>query len=100
VFGAACRRPCQHREEENYFFALSKYQAQLEALLEAGGDDGFVQPASRRNEVLGWVREGETQQGCIVCFMITGFGVCTAVSSEDGVLQPASRRKEVLGWVQ
>ncbi|WIA38275.1 hypothetical protein OEZ86_001615 [Tetradesmus obliquus] len=50
------RRPCQHREEENYFFALSKYQAQLEALLEGSGS--FVQPASRRNEVLGWVREG------------------------------------------
>lgn len=60
--GAFCavpvgRRPCQHREEENYFFALSKYQAQLEELLE--GSEGFVQPASRRNEVLGWVREGE-----------------------------------------
>jgi methionyl-tRNA synthetase len=53
------RRPCQHREEENYFFALSKYQAQLEALLE--GSEGFVQPASRRNEVLGWVREGARQ---------------------------------------
>eukprot|EP00882_Tetradesmus_deserticola_P008282 GHRQ01008732.1.p1 GENE.GHRQ01008732.1~~GHRQ01008732.1.p1 ORF type:complete len:258 (+),score=55.80 GHRQ01008732.1:597-1370(+) len=54
------RRPCQHREEENYFFALSKYQAQLEQLLEGG--EGFVQPASRRNEVLGWVREGECSQ--------------------------------------
>lgn len=45
-----------HRSEENYFFALSKYQAQLEQLLE--GSEDFVQPASRRNEVLGWVREG------------------------------------------
>jgi len=49
------RRPCQHRSEENYFFALSKYQKQLEQLIE--GTD-FVQPPSRRNEVLGWVREG------------------------------------------
>lgn len=49
-------RPCQHREEENYFFALSKYQQQLEQLLET--NESFVQPASRRNEVLGWVREG------------------------------------------
>jgi methionyl-tRNA synthetase len=58
-----CRRPCQHREEENYFFALSKYQAQLEALLE--GSESFVQPASRRNEVLGWVREGACKQAII-----------------------------------
>ncbi|KAF8062044.1 OVA1 [Scenedesmus sp. PABB004] len=52
------RKPCQHREEENYFFALSKYQAQLEELLARDGDDAFVSPPARRNEVLGWVREG------------------------------------------
>lgn len=28
----------------------------VQALIE--GDSGFVQPAARRNEVLGWVREG------------------------------------------
>eukprot|EP00775_Hariotina_reticulata_P003562 gene3562-3830_t len=50
------RRPCAHREEENYFFALSKYQVMLEQLLES--NESFVQPASRRNEVLGWVKEG------------------------------------------
>lgn len=49
------RKPCQHREEENYFFALSKYQDRLQELID--GTD-FVQPASRRNEVLGWVKEG------------------------------------------
>ncbi|KAK9837446.1 hypothetical protein WJX81_003493 [Elliptochloris bilobata] len=50
------RTPCQERKEENYFFALSKYQRQIEELIE--GDASFVQPAARRNEVLGWVREG------------------------------------------
>ena len=34
--------------QSNYFFRLSKYQPEVEALL--AGDD-FVQPASRRNEV-------------------------------------------------
>lgn len=48
-------RPCQHREEENYFFALGKYQQQLEQVIEGSE---FVQPASRRNEVLGWVKQG------------------------------------------
>lgn len=50
------RRPCTERSEENYFFALSKYQAQLEALLTENPE--FVSPEARRNEVLGWVKEG------------------------------------------
>lgn len=49
-------RPCQQRSEENYFFRLSKYQAQIEALLEK--DIGFLQPAARRNEVVSWVKSG------------------------------------------
>lgn len=50
------RRPCQQRSEENYFFALSKYQAALEKLLEENPE--FVSPEARRNEVMGWVKEG------------------------------------------
>jgi methionyl-tRNA synthetase len=50
------RRPCQQRSEENYFFALSKYQAQMEKLFEERPE--FVAPDARRNEVLGWVKEG------------------------------------------
>lgn len=49
-------RPCQQRSEENFFFRLSKYQAQIEALLRE--DSGFLQPAARRNEVLAWVTSG------------------------------------------
>lgn len=33
----------------NYFFRLSRYQKEIEALLV--GNEEFVQPASRRNEV-------------------------------------------------
>jgi len=51
------RRECTQRSEENYFFALSKYQAQLEALLSDPNRD-FVSPEARRNEVMGWVAEG------------------------------------------
>jgi methionyl-tRNA synthetase len=57
--GQACpvhRRPCARRGEENYFFALSRYQAQVAALLE--GNPEFVAPEARRNEVMGWVKEG------------------------------------------
>lgn len=44
------------RDEENYFFALSKYQKQLEALYKEQPD--FIQPESRRNEVLSFVAQG------------------------------------------
>jgi methionyl-tRNA synthetase len=49
--------PCERVEEENWFFRLSSYQAQLEHLIR---DTEFVQPASRRNEVLGVLRQGLT----------------------------------------
>lgn len=47
---------CENRKEENYFFALTKYQQRLEDFLEANPD--FVLPRERRNEVLGWVKSG------------------------------------------
>jgi methionyl-tRNA synthetase len=44
------------RDEENYFFRLSKYQQQLEELYE--NHPAFIQPESRRNEVLSFVKQG------------------------------------------
>ncbi|MGK7874409.1 MAG: methionine--tRNA ligase [Xenococcaceae cyanobacterium] len=44
------------RDEENYFFRLSKYQKQLESLYEERPK--FIQPESRRNEVLNFVKQG------------------------------------------
>lgn len=44
------------RDEENYFFRLSKYQEQLEALYERQPE--FIQPESRRNEVINFVKQG------------------------------------------
>ena len=41
---------------ENYFFRLSKYQQFLEELYESQPD--FIQPATRRNEVLNFVQQG------------------------------------------
>ncbi|GLC44167.1 hypothetical protein PLESTB_000900900 [Pleodorina starrii] len=49
------RKPCQHRKEANYFFRLSKYNKEIEELLSR---EDFVQPASRRNELMSYVREG------------------------------------------
>lgn len=44
------------RDEQNYFFRLSSYQEQLEQLYQDKPD--FIQPESRRNEVLSFVSRG------------------------------------------
>ncbi|QNP30966.1 methionine--tRNA ligase [Cylindrospermopsis curvispora] len=44
------------RDEQNYFFRLSKYQKPLEEFYQSYPN--FIQPASRRNEVLSFVSQG------------------------------------------
>lgn len=49
-------KKAEWRDEENYFFRLSRYQDPLEKLYRDRPD--FIQPASRRNEVLNFVKQG------------------------------------------
>lgn len=49
-------RQAEWRDEQNYFFRLSKYQEPLEALYRDRPD--FIQPETRRNEVLSFVSQG------------------------------------------
>jgi methionyl-tRNA synthetase len=49
-------RPVEHVIEENYFFKLSRYEQRL--LDHYAANPGAVQPESRRNEVLGFIRGG------------------------------------------
>jgi methionyl-tRNA synthetase len=51
-----CGRPTDKLKEASYFFRMSKYQEQLLAHIEANPD--FIQPKSRRNEILSFIREG------------------------------------------
>jgi methionyl-tRNA synthetase len=51
-----CGRPTETITEENYFFKLSAFQDKLLELYEAQPD--FVQPDSRRNEVISFVKQG------------------------------------------
>ncbi len=44
------------RDEENYFFRLSKYQERLKQLYSDNPD--FIQPETRRNEVISFVNQG------------------------------------------
>ncbi|KAK4783443.1 hypothetical protein SAY86_007817 [Trapa natans] len=49
-------KPCVQRKEDNYFFALSKYQKPLEDILAQNPE--FVQPSFRLNEVQSWIKGG------------------------------------------
>ena len=51
-----CGRPTETVTEENYFFRLSAYQDKLLKLYEENPD--FIQPETRRNEVLAFVKQG------------------------------------------
>jgi methionyl-tRNA synthetase len=49
-------KPPQLVGEENWFFRLSRYEDQLRELIESG--HLRIEPESRRNEVLGFIRQG------------------------------------------
>jgi len=49
-------KPVTVLKEENWFFRLSRYQDRLVAWIEA--DPEVIQPESKRNEVLGFIRQG------------------------------------------
>lgn len=49
-------KPLEEVSEENYFFKLSKYQKQIEKLIE--NDKLKIYPEFRKNEVLGFLKEG------------------------------------------
>lgn len=49
-------KPVTILEEENWFFRLSRYQDRLVEWIES--DPEAIQPATKRNEVLGFIRQG------------------------------------------
>lgn len=51
-----CGRPTQKLSEPSYFFRMSKYQQALLDHIETHPD--FIQPRSRRNEIINFVKEG------------------------------------------
>ncbi|WP_025321289.1 methionine--tRNA ligase [Deferrisoma camini] len=51
-----CHRPTDRLKEPSYFFRMSRYQEPLLRHIEENPD--FIQPVSRRNEILSFVREG------------------------------------------
>lgn len=51
-----CGRPVEEVEEESYFFRMSKYQDKLLNFIETHPD--FIQPSSRRNEMINFIKNG------------------------------------------
>ena len=49
-------RPCEWTEEENFFFRLSAYEGWLRETIES--DRLHIRPESRRNEILGVIKQG------------------------------------------
>ena len=55
-----CNRPVDWVKEENYFFKLSSYQDRLLSYIEEHPE--FIQPESRRNEVVSFINTGLADQ--------------------------------------
>ena len=72
------------RDESNYFFRLSKYQHQLEALYAQRPD--FILPNSRRNEVLKFVAQG-----------LQDFSI-SRVNVDWGIPLPADPQQTIYVW--
>ncbi|UOD35511.1 methionine--tRNA ligase [Deferribacteraceae bacterium V6Fe1] len=52
----SCRRETTKLKEPSYFFNMSKYQEKLLKHIEENPD--FIKPASRRNEIVAFIKEG------------------------------------------
>lgn len=57
-----CQKPLQWRQEESYFFRLSRYADRLRDHILSHPD--FIEPETRRNETLGFLAEG-LQDGAV-----------------------------------
>ncbi|XP_026425003.1 methionine--tRNA ligase, chloroplastic/mitochondrial-like [Papaver somniferum] len=77
-------KPCEARKEDNYFFALSKYQKSLEEVLAHNPD--FVQPSYRLNEVQSWVKSG-----------LRDFSISRA-SVDWGIPVPTDEKQTIYIW--
>ncbi len=59
-----CGRPVERITEDNYFFLMSRYQQPLLSYIEHKNPK-YIQPESRRNEVLGFLRSQPLGDLCI-----------------------------------
>ena len=80
-----CGRPVEKAKEEAYFFKLSKYQDRLIDLFENNPE--FLQPESRRNEMLNFAKQGLED-------------LCVSRSSFDwGIPVPIDEKHVIYVWL-
>ncbi len=79
-------KPLVRKKEKNYFFALSRYQQPLLALLTERPD--AVQPDARRNEVLGRIREG-----------LNDVPISRTGSGGWGIPMPGDEQQSIYVWI-
>ena len=79
-----CGRPVEKMQEESYFFKLSKYQEWWLQFIEENPD--FIQPASRRNEMINFVKQG-LEDLCI-----------TRTTFDWGIQVPFDKKHVVYVW--
>lgn len=72
-----CGRECVHAEEEAYFFRLSAYAERLLKLYE--DNPQFIQPESRRNEMINFINQGLDD----LCVSRTSFSWGVPVDFDD-----------------
>ncbi|KEH44466.1 putative methionine--tRNA ligase [Medicago truncatula] len=77
-------KPCVSRKEDNYFFALSKYQKSLEEILNK--NPNFVQPSFRLHEVQTWINSG-----------LRDFSISRA-SVDWGIPVPSDKTQTIYVW--
>ena len=58
-----CKRTVEKIQEENYFFLMSKYQERLIRYIQ--DNPSYIMPETRRNEVLGFLKNNELGDLCI-----------------------------------
>jgi methionyl-tRNA synthetase len=60
-----CKRPLENISETNFFFKLTKYQDWLIKYIKDPAHILYIQPASRRNEVLSFLENNKLEDLCI-----------------------------------
>ncbi|MGI6558178.1 MAG: methionine--tRNA ligase [Limnochordia bacterium] len=73
-----CGRPVELLQEESYFFRMSKYADRLLEYIEANPD--FIQPTSRRNEMIQFIKSGLED----LCVSRTSFSWGIPVPIDEG----------------
>ena len=90
-------RPVERVREENYFFRLSRFEQQLLDFFAAHPD--AVQPESRRNEVLGFIKQGLRDFVAAIVDFAGSVGAPAILGSMQGRWEVGVSREQAVAWL-